>query len=247
MRYRGGKARIAKDLVKNLDLSGINQIWEPFCGGINLTERLVDTGLPIIASDISRQLIFMYRALQRGWEPPKSVTREDWDNALKLPDTNPLRAFIRIGCSWGGSASGWGINLGGRSPVHEETTRVLKRQITKCKDVVFQRLDFLKIEPRPSDGILIICDPPYNVPHRAFGRDRKNLGEAFHIFDRSKYFERLQQWRSLGARIYLTDYDPPPHDHKLIFTKTHHILIADDHKVLEKKMQTDNLWMLGAA
>jgi hypothetical protein len=228
---------MAKQIVENIDISGARLIWEPFCGGINVTERLVGTGLPVVASDKNKKLIVMYQALQQGWKPPTFVDEKVYYASRELPDTDPSKAFLMIGCAWGGHEDhgGFGRNGPGRAPIHIESARVLARQVSVCSRVRFAALDFLNVKPWREPGFVIFCDPPYRSIRK------KNNTNCFGGFNSSAYWERVLEWKAFGARIYCTEWEPPPIAHRLVFKKTHSMncIGGQEHS---KRMQTDCMW-----
>src|ERR1700678_4562130 len=114
MKYMGSKNRHAKELLEvMLPFRKEGQIWvEPFVGGANMVDKV---GGQRLGNDINEDLIHMWWAVQKGWEPPEIVSEELYDaiRHTKFEDTleRALYAFVAIGCSysgkwWGGYARG---------------------------------------------------------------------------------------------------------------------------------------------
>lgn len=103
MRYLGGKSKIAKRLAaKILESTPRRELLiEPFCGGGSMTAALAPHFKHVQASDISEDLILMWKALQEGWEPPQNVTEEEY-KALRHAEPSALRGFVGFSCSFGG-------------------------------------------------------------------------------------------------------------------------------------------------
>src|SRR5690606_11576362 len=102
MRYQGGKVQLSKHIVPILEANRKpNQIYlEPFVGGASVVSQVSGTR---IASDINSDVIAMWRAVQIGWNPPATVTEEEYENAKTDESIDPhLRAFIAVACSWVG-------------------------------------------------------------------------------------------------------------------------------------------------
>lgn len=103
MQYMGGKSRLGKRIA-----SQIKDMLEPgqsfvdlFCGSCNVVMH-IDGKRTRVANDINLPLISMWRAVQDGWIPPENVPEQLYHIARRIPDTDPLKAFIGFGCSFGG-------------------------------------------------------------------------------------------------------------------------------------------------
>lgn len=103
MRYLGGKATIARKLTAaiNREVGATTPCWEPFMGAGHMTAQLARTRRGE-ASDVHRPLMAMWGALEKGWIPPRQVSRDQYEAARLLPDSDPLKAFAGFGCAFGG-------------------------------------------------------------------------------------------------------------------------------------------------
>ena len=160
MKYLGGKVRLRKHIAPILReyLHDMNGYIEPFVGGAAVMEVISH---PIrIGCDIHQDLIQMWQALQRGWEPPKIVTEEDYKAARDSDSFPPhLRAFIGFCCSFGGK---WFAGYARNSLNHNYALsgyNALMRSIDNLRDVSFQVQDYRDLKAANS---LIYCDPPYS-------------------------------------------------------------------------------------
>ena len=159
MKYLGGKARIAKRLVRFINLAGRDRYVEPFVGGLNV--------VPLVrvskreAFDISQPLISLYAALQKGWQPPSELNEDQYYQLRESQDPeNPLTAFAGYACSYSGKFFGGFARDGkGKRNYAAEGQRALLRDIAKCEGVEFKCKPFWDIEvPKAS---VVYCDPPY--------------------------------------------------------------------------------------
>ena len=118
----GSKARLAKHILPIMlkDRKG-DQYWvEPFVGACNLIDKVNGNR---IGSDVNPYIIALYKALQTGWTPPSSVTKEEYQNIKANKELYPaeLVAFVGYGCSFGGkwfngyAACAKGINYADQS------------------------------------------------------------------------------------------------------------------------------------
>lgn len=141
MQYLGGKFKIAKRLTDYLKTRlGSRVFVEPFCGGLNITCRM--TGA-IRASDSSKSLITLYKALQGGWEPPEHLDEFQY-KLLKdrLDENDPLTAFAGYGCSFGGKFfRGYARGSAGRNYASGTRKSLLKNR-DRCSNVIFECLDY---------------------------------------------------------------------------------------------------------
>lgn len=103
----GGKNRIRKQVAPYLEsIRKHDQIYfEPFVGGGWILQEISGKR---IASDGNDALIAMYKALQDGWIPPDYVSEEEWRKYRKMdkPIKDPMMAFCRFGCGFGGDWMG---------------------------------------------------------------------------------------------------------------------------------------------
>lgn len=190
MRYFGGKSKIAKyisNYINNIvegennscNISEENKEYqntyqsiltphthththyvEPFCGSCNVASKIHIKDK--ILNDKNPYLIAMFKALQRGWIPPKAVSEEDYKNAKKNQDKEPhVAGFVGFACSfagkfWGGYArdtKGGGEGnyaLRGHNSILNKMKTLMDSEFT-CKD--FTELNY--------ENCLIYCDPPY--------------------------------------------------------------------------------------
>jgi len=158
MRYLGGKSKHAKEIAKIINPRGV--WWDPFCGGFAVSEALMRYG-PGVASDAHPALISMYQAILGGWNPPRSMSAEEYARARTLPDSDPLKAFAGFGCSFGGK---WFGGLAKNTEYnHTFPVRSAADGLTKIDlaSVQILRLDFLDVDPFPAPDLTIYCDPPY--------------------------------------------------------------------------------------
>jgi DNA adenine methylase len=193
MQYLGGKSRIAKQIVAQIQphLRG-RAVWDPFCGGLSVSAAF-SGGL---ATDVCAPLIHLYRAVQAGWVPPSHVTPEEHRAARDLPDTDPRKAFAGFGCSFGGRwFGGYARPIPGKMD-HAYSARGLLRDVPRVRS--FGIVDFLAEEPRPIP-LAIYCDPPYA------GTEEYSQASGF---NRGRFLDRLQGW-SRFTDVWASEYDLP--------------------------------------
>jgi DNA adenine methylase len=203
MQYLGGKTRIAKQLAAEIDkVRRPGQwVWDAFCGGLSMTKALSVNG-PVYSTDACVPLIALYRAVQAGWDPPTEVSREQWQAAKALPDTDPMKAFCGFGCSMSGA---WFKayakddvpgSAGFKSRFYARACRTLLLKDTP--GMTFDVANFLTVAPKPLDGVLYL-DPPYAG---TVGYD------GAPPFDHAAFYSRVREW-STHCHVFVSEYQMP--------------------------------------
>jgi len=193
MQYLGGKSKTRKQISAFLEsVRGGRDYLEPFVGGAWVLQEMSGDR---IASDSNHALITMYKALQGGWLPPDEVSEELYaEYKAKQDISDPLTAFIGIGCSFGGKwfggyarqKSGYNFAKGGR--------RALQKQLPSILNVIFIAQDYHKWSPI---GKLIYCDPPYE--NTTGYKDKFN-----HII----FWDTMREWAKNNI-VVISEYKAP--------------------------------------
>lgn len=198
MRYLGGKSKLGKQIayVINKIRQPGQAYWEPFCGSCWVTIHVWPTTGPRYCSDGCYELIEMWKALQRGWKPPRGVTEEMYATAKAGEYNAATTAFIGFGCSFGGK---WfaGYARGNTSPAM--VRNVLFEKIGKLQDVEFSFEHYAFINPQPQT--LIYCDPPY--------ADTEQYDGVKFDFDTECFFIMADHWCRLGHTVIISEYAAP--------------------------------------
>lgn len=206
MQYLGGKSRISHKVVAIIDMVRMGRpFWDPFCGGLSPAIALSARGRGRI-TDANLALISLYKAVVAGWDPPTSVTEEEYEAAKTLPDTDPRKAFIGFGCAFRGM---WFKSYAQASTLLFNTTdypsrarRSLLRDIPLLarRGCYFEHLNFLDVEPSPINQIIYL-DPPYKG---VSGYDGVGGG----TFDHEKFYERVAAWGKY-TDVFISEYQMP--------------------------------------
>lgn len=202
MQYLGGKAKIAKTIVEGMlsEYPQTSRVWDAFCGGLSVSKAFVIAGKDVLASDENMALISTYKAAAAGWVPPV-VTEETYHAAKALLDTDPLKAFVGFGCSFGakwfgGFARGAADGSSTRS-YEAEARRVLSADVAHVK--TFARIDFLSVAAEAEPGLLSYCDPPY----------AGTTGYRQGAFDHAAFWQRCREWVAVGVPVFVSEYAAP--------------------------------------
>jgi DNA adenine methylase len=196
MRYQGGKVSQSKIIAQILSIArDPNQIYfKPFVGGGSVLCRM--SGIRI-ANDINSDLIALYRAIQIGWEPPTNVSKEMYDLAKDNSEllSPHIRAFLAVGCSYGGKWWGGYAQSDGRNYADESAKNLLKQK-PKIQDAAFTSKHYREFTPH---GMLIYCDPPY--------ADTTSY-DGYGDFDNDEFWETMQVW-SQDNTVFVSEYTAP--------------------------------------
>jgi DNA adenine methylase len=194
MQYLGGKTRIAKQLATLID--SVREpgqwVWDPFCGGLSMSVALSKKG-PVWSTDINPALISLYKAVQNGWQPPSSVSKEEYEAAKTLPDSNPLKAFCGFGCSFGGKWFGGYARSGERNYA---ANCVSSLSAVPWQQLTLSCMSFLEAEPQPTEALLYL-DPPY-----AGTTGYRNS------FDSAAFFAQALRWAAF-THVFISEYACP--------------------------------------
>lgn len=198
MQYLGGKSRIRKQVAGYLEsIRKPEQVYfEPFVGGAWVLQEMSGKR---IASDGNFALIEMYKALQCGWVPPDTITKEQYKEYKEKQDPrDPMTAFVGIGCSFAGKWFGGFIGNGEKAKCSVKASRgsLLKQlpAILDC-DFIHGTFDVHSV----GDGWLVYCDPPYQGT-TAYG--------AFSGFDHDKFWGTVRSW-SKHNTVIVSEYAAP--------------------------------------
>lgn len=203
MRYLGGKTKVTKFLTSAIvpKLKG-RTVWDPFCGGLSMTLALSEH-VPVLATDVHTPLISLYQAVANGWDPPDTVSPQEYKEAQTLSDTDPLKAFVGFGCSFGGKYFGGYARDDKRNENYAQQTRnVLLRDIPflTSRGSSFAVQNFLQITPAPDDTDLVLyLDPPYAGTTVYKGVD---------CFDHGLFWSKVALW-SRYTDVFVSEYSCP--------------------------------------
>ena len=211
MQYMGGKHRAGRHIAVFLDAS-LRRLggdyYEPFVGGCNLLKHLeLGEGQRAFMSDANEALIRMYQAYRKGWRPPTEVSKEEHRAARELPNSDPRKAFIRFGCSFGGVWSSGYARASADDPKRNYAQNAYKSLSTKRIGAALYRYGSYTCIGQPT-GATIYCDPPY-----ADTRGYAAIGE----FDSAAFW----QWaRGMAATndVFVSEYACPV-EHRLVWSK----------------------------
>jgi DNA adenine methylase len=204
----GSKNRIAKEILPIMLKERGERTWvEPFVGGANIIDKVQGNR---IGGDNQEYVIALYKALQKGWKPPKEVNKEYFFEVEKNKHkyskelVGYLGTQLTFGCEWWGSFRR--DNTGKRKYDFEAYNNIMKQQ-PNLIGVEFIFSDYRDLEiPKNS---LIYCDPPYKGVRKYVGNDK---------FDSDTFWEVARNWSKKGHIVFVSEYDAPD-DFQCIWSK----------------------------
>ncbi len=206
MKYMGSKARISKDISlminKSISENNIENYIEPFVGGANMIENIICPNR--YGLDSNRYLIAMWNALQSDWNPPETISKEEYkiirDNKDNYSDE--LVAFAGFvatyNAKWfGGYAGIVTTKINTQRNYYDEARRNILKQLPRVKNVKFHHKKFQEMDLSKTKNCFIYCDPPY-----------KNATEYKDEFNHDEFWEWVRNI-SKNNIVYVSEYNAP--------------------------------------
>lgn len=170
MVYQGGKFRQSKHIVPIInkcikDLK-LENYYEPFCGGINVLDKIQCTNL--YANDIDEELIAFYEFIRDGGEPLEDISREDY---YKIKSSNDLikRGMVKYLGSFGGKPwGGYGFRRDSNKSHYAASLTNFKKEIPIIRLTNFSCRDYKDLTFKEKSFIYL--DPPYKGT-TGYGKD----------------------------------------------------------------------------
>lgn len=202
MQYMGSKKRCAKGILPIILKNRKADQWyvEPFVGGFNMMDKV--TGLRL-ASDSHPYLIALFQALQKGWQPPDFVSRDDYYAIKANPSDHPseLVGFVGFGCSFSGKWWGGYANHTYKGLPKNRTLEVkngIMKQVKSLAGVDIRLSSYADLQ-MPSDDCVIYCDPPYEG----------TTGYKTGGFDHKAFWQWVRNQVSIGHQVFVSEYQAP--------------------------------------
>jgi len=217
MRYLGGKHKIARHIVPFMEMfyRRDHATWvEPFMGACN-TLSLASGDR--IGNDIDSDLVALFKALQKGYEPPSIVTEEEYRRIKENPSSYPpeLCAFVGFGCSFGGKKWGGYARCDNGKSYAAVAKRSLDRKLKKLIGVKFLNESYLDLIIPPHS--FIYCDPPY--------QNTQGYGVAF---DHNGFWDWCRVQSKRGHTVLISEYSAPS-DFETVTTSTQTTTLDKSH------------------
>lgn len=206
MRYMGGKSRIAKEIVEVMSAEREEGMaWvEPFMGSGKVISLVNGQR---IGADVNHEMIALFKAIRGGWKPPADVSREFYYEVKNNQDkySDHLKAFISIGCSFGGGKWGGYAKCKRGDNYAQQTCNTLMKLKPLIQNMSLYSCDYADLAiPARS---LIYCDPPY----------RNTAGYGFK-FDHNEFDNWCRDRVKEGHYVFVSEYTMPD-DFELAWSK----------------------------
>lgn len=234
--YQGGKKRIGKrihdvivevenDLELNLDY------LEPFVGMGGVIKHFgKDNDKKLYASDVNKDLVLMWKALQKGWLPPKKCSRQKYEKLKESKTHSAERGYIGVVASWGGIFfHAYRLDYAKNKDFMAEGYRGIADILPYIENIKFKHSSYEDVNP---SGMLIYCDPPYRGNKLGL-----NKHSFFQNFDHNKFWETMRKW-SRNNIVFISEWKAPK-DFKKIWSAKSHVIINQT----EAKKYNDNLYI----
>jgi DNA adenine methylase len=195
--YQGGKKRLGKriyTIIKYIENDFADQrgsteclpYFEPFIGMASIMKHFAEESncRELYASDANKDLILLWQAIQKGWQPPLHCSLKEY-NTLKDSKSSAKRGFIGIAASYGAIFfSGYRLNYNKNKNYLKEASDGLLSIAKSMKKVDF--IGAHSYNEWAPKGYLIYCDPPY--------LNNKLKTPYFQGFDHKLFWETMRKW-----------------------------------------------------
>ena len=166
----GSKARISKEISAILNKcildNNVSHYVEPFVGGANMIQRIICENK--YGLDSNKYLINMWKALQKGWVPPETLSKELYEKIRDNKDAYPdeMVAFAGLvatyNAKWfGGYAGIVHTKINTDMNYYDEARRNILDQLIYLKDVKFGIRNYQDLKISTVSNHVFYCDPPY--------------------------------------------------------------------------------------
>lgn len=215
--YQGGKKRLGYEIyniIKHFDNKDKPlPYFEPFVGmaGVLIHFAKENINRKIIGSDINKDIILMWKALQQKWQPPNNCSKKYYEE-LKHDDKHSAeRGFIGVVCSFSGMFFQGGYRKSSENHNFIKSGKKnLLHAIQYMKNVKFYSKSYDKYDPK---GFLIYCDPPY--------KNNKISTKTFQNFDHETFWNIMRKWSK--NNIVIISEKEAPEDFICIWQKQYNV------------------------
>ena len=205
MLYMGGKGRIGKELASVILASNPSRkaYLEPFLGGGSTWKHLSPNFSTVFAGDSHEDLMLMWKAAAKGWEPPSVISEQDYRAIRKQTTPSALRGFVGFGCSFGGKW--WGGYARSAANGNDYYARHAAKSVTEIAALLppnrpgdLRHCSYREWTPAP--GWIVYADPPYDKTTKYKGGN----------FDSVDFWDEMRKWNVLyGADVFVSEYSAP--------------------------------------
>lgn len=220
--YHGGKQRIGKKLSeiiydKSMEICDdenfkIVGYCEPFCGMLGVYQYIPElfreyeeeenVKMKYRGGDINKSVIKMWNYAQKGWKPPVSTSKKEYERLKIQKKSSALKGFIGHAYSYGGiyfaSYRGDYLNINNGDENKQSRNNVIKLS-KELKNVKFSHGDYTQFSKLK--GYVIYCDPPYSKYNRYYDEENNKLD-----FDNDEFLDWCE-YMSRYNIVFISEYD----------------------------------------
>jgi len=209
--YQGGKKRLGKEISEKIieiekKYSDYNlPYFEPFCGMLGVAVHIRHDNLDrnMYMNDYNPDIINMWKAIKKGWEPPKTVSKKKFNELKESKMSTPERGFVGFACSYNGN-----LFAGFRTGIFLKNSRKAVLEYGDyIKNFKFTNKSYTEFEPK---NMLIYSDPPYK-------NNQLTYNKFFQNFDHDLFWKTMRKW-SKNNIVIISEYTAPK-DFKCIWKK----------------------------
>jgi len=205
VRYLGNKSKIADEILEVIlkDAKPDQYYVEPFVGSAAVIQRVPNT-FRRIGADKNPYLIALLIAVRDGWEPPSTVTEEEYNEIKRNMSAYPkeLVGFVGFACAFGGAffttfARHNKGSAGKEQPYARNGHDALMRDAPLYRGIEFRCTSYASLEV-PEDAI-VYCDPPYE----------KTSGYAYSVNNFTEFWNWCGHLIDTGRKVFVSGYSQP--------------------------------------
>jgi site-specific DNA-adenine methylase len=211
--YSGGKAKIGKEIANEIVKLEKKYKWEnkeyfePFSGMLGVASHFAEKKRKVIANDINKDIILMWKKIKKGWKLPVKCTKKKFMKLKYSDEHSAERGFYGVACTYSG------IFYAGYRPGNKDQ-HFFNRSRNSIIDVSrhlpyikFYSKNYTSFEP---SNMTIYCDPPYI--NNKFG------SKYFSDFDSVLFWDTMRKW-SKNNLVIISEYKAPS-DFRCVWKKT---------------------------
>lgn len=210
--YHGGKKRIGKKIAQVIYEESTDFIirgyCEPFCGMLGVYQHIPNLfkdhkpKLKYKAGDINKSVVAMWKASQKGWKPPTTISKKEFERLKYDGKYSAIKGFV--GHVWtyrGIFFDGYFPHTKTKTKHNSETVRKIARDL---KNVTFHSGEYTQYSNLK--GYIIYCDPPYSKTNQRYykGNEYKNRLE----FDHEKFWNWCRKMAKNNI-VFVSEYKAP--------------------------------------
>lgn len=250
MRYIGGKVRQAPRIREAImSLRGARSRYlEPFLGGASVFAAVAPMFESALGADVVPDLILFWEAIRDGWEPPQSMSAEEYERLLRAAPS-PLRAWAGFAASYNGRWwGGYGPKAAGRDYLAESYRATMK----KSRGLTGAAFTCAPYWSHSVDANTVAyCDPPYEHDtgnHHAGRRTPEGSNGdrtygASRAFDHRHFWATANAWVDAGALVLVHEYTAPHGWEPVLETARVETM---NHKAASSGIRKEVLWVRAA-